>query len=298
MSVRLWWHRHGRAAGRAMAHLRAAPFVTLATAVGLAVLLVLPALLFRLSLVVAELAASPATRPQLSVFMAIDATRKQAKDLAEELARRPESLHVELIPREETLARYRQKKGYAEALAALAENPYPDALIVIPREVEAKVIEALARELRASPGVERVEVDAGWARKLDSLARGARILAALFVALFAVALTTIAFNATRVAALGRREEITVAHLLGASSAFIRRPFLWQGTFVGILGGSFGALLYLVVQAALEPWLVELAHSFSIALPPLSWEWVSAVLIGVSSALGWLGAAVALVRLPR
>ena len=40
----------------------------------------------------------------------------------------------------------------------------------------------------------------------------------------------------------RREEIEVTKLIGASNAFVRRPFLWTGFWYGLLGGTFALLL--------------------------------------------------------
>ena len=52
-------------------------------------------------------------------------------------------------------------------------------------------------------------------------------------------------NTVRVAAQGRREEIAVARLCGATDSFIRRPFLYAGLLYGLAGATLGAFIVLV-----------------------------------------------------
>ena len=62
-----------------------------------------------------------------------------------------------------------------------------------------------------------------------------------FVVLFIIV------NTIRLAVVARREEIEIMRLVGASDAFIRWPFIFEGAFVGLLG-SAGALLVLGLVA--------------------------------------------------
>ena len=62
-----------------------------------------------------------------------------------------------------------------------------------------------------------------------------------FVVLFIIV------NTIRLAVVARREEIEVMRLVGASDAFIRWPFIFEGAFVGLLGA--GATLAILGLAA-------------------------------------------------
>ena len=69
----------------------------------------------------------------------------------------------------------------------------------------------------------------GWTRRCSSGA----LAVALLAALLAFALVAVTFNTIRLQILTRREEIEVAKLIGATDAFIRRPFLYYGALQGL-----------------------------------------------------------------
>ena len=85
-------------------------------------------------------------------------------------------------------------------------------------------------------------------------------------------------------------EIEVAKLIGATDAFIRRPFHYFGALQGALGGILAALLVGLGSRLLEAPVGELVAlyggSFVLhSLPPAG----VAALAGIGAALGWLGA---------
>ena len=71
-----------------------------------------------------------------------------------------------------------------------------------------------------------MQLDAEWAQRLDAVLRARRAWRSLLLAaLLAFALVAVTFNTIRLQILTQREEIEVAKLIGATDAFIRRPFL-------------------------------------------------------------------------
>jgi cell division transport system permease protein len=81
----------------------------------------------------------------------------------------------------------------------------------------------------------------------------------------------------------------VAKLIGATNAFIRRPFLYLGTLQGLAGGLAAWAIVAVAGMTLNLQLTELATLYDTAfrLDPLSWR-DAGILLGLSGALGWLG----------
>ena len=81
-----------------------------------------------------------------------------------------------------------------------------------------------------------MQVDSAWARRLGALAGTARLAIALLAALLAFGLVAITFNTIRLQILTQRAEIEISKLIGATDAFIRRPFFYLGALQGLAGG--------------------------------------------------------------
>ncbi|KKU52801.1 MAG: hypothetical protein UX72_C0002G0032 [Parcubacteria group bacterium GW2011_GWA2_47_10] len=83
-------------------------------------------------------------------------------------------------------------------------------------------------------------------------------LAVIFV-LAAIAML-VAFNTIRIAIWSAREEINIMRLVGASSWFIRGPFLFEGVMHGIASGGLAAILFYPVLWVVSPKLLVVIPS--------------------------------------
>lgn len=289
-----WFRAHQRALLLAIRRLAAAPLNTLLSVLGIGIALALPAAVYLMLAHAGTLAqGSPAT-PQLTVFLAVDAERKTAQAIAAKLQAEPGVAGTELLAREDTLARMKASGGLADAIGVLPKNPFPDALVVTPADDAPAALEQLAATVRQWRDVAHVQVDADWARRLAALVRLAKTGMLLLAVLLGIGLLAIVFNTIRLQALTRRDEVEVSRLLGATDGFIRRPFLWHGTLLGLAGGL---LAWLIVAAAIL-WLrlpvAELASLYGVDfMPALPGPRETAAMLGAAALLGWLGAALSI-----
>lgn len=289
-----WFRAHQRALLLAIRRLAAAPLNTLLSVLGIGIALALPAAVYLMLAHAGTLAqGSPAT-PQLTVFLAVDAERKTAQAVAAKLQAEPGVAGTELLAREDTLARMKASGGLADAIGVLPKNPFPDALVVTPADDAPAALEQLAATVRQWRDVAHVQVDADWARRLAALVRLAKTGMLLLAVLLGIGLLAIVFNTIRLQALTRRDEVEVSRLLGATDSFIRRPFLWHGTLLGLAGGL---LAWLIVAAAIL-WLrlpvAELASLYGVDfMPALPGPRETAAMLGAAALLGWLGAALSI-----
>jgi len=203
------------------------------------------------------------------------------------------------VPRGETLKRFQAGDGLAEVIAVLPNNPFPDAFVVTPRDPHddgPSAMEQLRDELGLWPKVEHVQLDSAWVRRLDALLRLGRTGVTLLAVLLGIGLVATTFTTIRLQVLTQRAEIEVSRLLGATDAFICRPFYYFGALQGLLGGIGAWLIVLAVTLALRGPVAELAglYGASTSLQPLTVK-DGLILLGFSAALGWLGAALSLVR---
>ncbi len=292
MSV--WLSQHGDAFRTAVRRLAASPVNTLLSLLAIGVALALPAGGQMLVANALQLARNSAPTPQISLFLQLDADKRAGQEIQARLKDHPGVKVFRFIPRDEALTRMKSREGLADVIEALPRNPFPDAITVLPEDDRPEAMEKLAAEFRKLPKVEQVQLDSDWARRLAALLKIGRTGVVLLALLLGVGLVAITFNTIRLQVMTRRAEIELSRLLGATDAFIRRPFHYFGILLGLAGGI---VAWLIVAAATW-WLAapigELAQLYSLdfALRPLA-ALDSVLLLIAAAGLGWLGASLSL-----
>ena len=288
--MKAWLRQHRQAIAAAFAKLAAQKSAAALNALVIGIALSLPAGGYALLSSLRTVVEGASLEPQLSVFLRADARRADADALGARLKAEARLREVRFIPREQALKELQATEGLAEIIAALNRNPLPDAFVVRPKTADAGALDALARELRALPAVAHVQADSAWARRLGALAGTARLAIALVAALLAFGLVAITFNTIRLQILTQRAEIEISKLIGATDAFIRRPFFYLGTLQGLAGGLVALGILRASLAALNVGVSELAASYGSAFRLAFLEPGDALAVALFSAsLGWLGA---------
>jgi cell division transport system permease protein len=163
----------------------------------------------------------------------------------------------------------------------------PDAFVVISRE---EALDGLAADLRKLPGVAHVQADSEWARRLAALAGITRLALWLVAALLGIGLVAVTFNTIRLQILTQRDEIEVSKLIGATDAFIRRPFYYLGLLQGLAGGAVALVIVAGGLALVNREVRVLAQSygstFNFSFPPPGDVLAIVLFAGL---IGWLGA---------
>ncbi len=219
------------------------PFSSLMTVAVIGIALALPTGLHVILQNLQGVSAGWENSAQVSLFLRRDIGGEAVDALVARLREMPEVASVSRITPEAALAEFRQVSGFDAALETLGENPLPMVLVVQPKRAfsEPALLEHLLDRLRVLPGVELAQLDMEWVRRLFALMdigkRGVLVLGVLL----SLAVLLIVGNTIRLAIENRREEIEVQKLIGATDAFIRRPFLYSGLWHG-LGGAVMAWL--------------------------------------------------------
>jgi len=288
--MRSWLRQHRQAMGAAFGKVAAQKSAAALNALVIGIALALPAGGYALLASLRVATAVSALEPQLSVFLRVEATRADAEALGAKLKADSRVREFRFVPREQALKELQAIEGLAEVVAALKSNPLPDSFVLRPKSADAAALEALAAGLRGLPAVAVVQVDSAWARRLGALAGTARLAIAMLAALLAFGLVAITFNTIRLQILTQRAEIEIAKLIGATDAFIRRPFLYLGALQGLAGGLVALVILWGSFAALNVGIAELAASYGsgFRLALLSPGDALAVAL-FSSGLGWFGA---------
>jgi cell division transport system permease protein len=115
-------------------------------------------------------------------------------------------------------------------------------------------------------------------------------------AVLAVAVLFIVGNTIRLAIENRREEIIITKLVGATDAFIRRPFIYGGIWYGLAGGFIALFIVDGVLWGMSGPVARLAalYKSNFQLGMIGGAETLAILL-VGAFLGWLGAWLAVGR---
>jgi cell division transport system permease protein len=281
--VTAWLRQHAQAFSAGMRKL------SVLNAVVIGIALSLPAGGYALIESLRPAGASLALEPRISLFLGPQAKRAEAEALGARLRADRRIASVRFVPREEALKEMSSVQGLSEVIGALGRNPLPDAFVVTSRE-------DISGELAKLPGVAHVQADAVWARRLAAAAAIAQLGVALLAALLGAALVAVTFNTIRLQILTQRDEIEVAKLLGATDAFIGRPFYYLGFLQGTVGGLFALAIVAAALAMLNSEVRVLADSYgsSFRFGFLQGRDALAVVLA-AGLLGWLGAQLSVSR---
>jgi cell division transport system permease protein len=297
-----WFRQHRYALSAALVHLRRSPGSFLFNILVVAIALALPFMGVTLLDNVRPMSETLSVDPEISVFLKQDTPRDQAEALAVQLRQTIKDKQAKIVftPREKALDNLKDKNGLADVLATLGDNPLPDSYVLkldAFRNAQAGGdVDQLAEQIRALPGVDTVQVDSAWVKRLAALINILRLALLLLAATLGTVVVAVIFNTIRLQVLTQREEILVSKLIGATDSFIHRPFYYTGALLGL---GAGALALAAVTAALQPLNTAIAEfarlyasEFQLApLPPAA----MAALLALSATLGLIAARLSVKR---
>jgi len=120
--------------------------------------------------------------------------------------------------------------------SSVSANPLPDAFFISLNTLDEIKIQKLIDSLDGIDGIDSVILDGNWIKKLRiGLSLGK--LSVFFIAsLLIIVLLVVIGNTIRLQTLTYKDEIEVSKLIGATNAFIQRPFMYTGILYGLGGG--------------------------------------------------------------
>lgn len=291
-----WLSQHRLALALILRRFAHAPFSGLLTMIVLGVTLSLPLGLYTLIENVKFVAGNVRLEPQITVFLSPGANTDIVKQVESRLKELNAIKQFRFIPRDQALQELLQNTGLVDVAVGLERNPLPDAFVIEPKNINPGELENLHKTLAKLPKVDKVLLDTSWAERLNAMARLGRDVTMLLAVLLGFALVVITSNTIRLQILSQREEIEVSTLIGATDAFIRRPFLYHGVLQGLGGGLAAWLVVSLGLYLLNDSIAGLAKLYAAQfhLLPLGAHDILSLLL-FSSLLGWVGAFLAVGR---
>lgn len=293
----IWREQHAWCFAASLRQLARRPVGTALTIAVMGFALSLPLAFYLLLTNVQRLSGSLSESQAISVFLKPSIDAKAAQALANRLRARAGVAQVSLKTPQQGLAELASVQGFGEALRAMPDNPLPYVLLLQPRRALARAqIDSLAAALRAMPEVDMVQDDGAWRARLDAFIALGRRVTLLLAGLLALAALLVVGNTVRQDIRTRAEEIVVQRLVGASAAFVRRPYLYEGVWYGLLAGVIAVVLVLALEWDLADPVRALAASYAGRLDFGVLPVAILILVPLAAALlGWLGAWLASTR---
>jgi cell division transport system permease protein len=166
------------------------------------------------------------------------ATQEQVDTLIANTRAMDQVASVEFVSRDEALDRFRatqEAQGRTDLSQYLESNPlYASINVKLSSPTE---LDTVTEALREDPIVRNVlNIDALVDRVL-TVTGVVRTAGVAMVGIVGLIVLFIIVNTIRLAVVARAEEIEIMRLVGASDAFIRWPFVFEGALVGLLGAA-------------------------------------------------------------
>ena len=201
---------------------------------------------------------------------------------------------VTLITKQQALVRMQQTLGsQSKLLAQLGDNPLPASFEIALKS--AGSAPQIAQLVQSDPAVESVDYQQGVVDRLLAITGFLRLAGLGLVVGLAIIALFIIINTTRIAVYGRRQEIEIMKLVGATDWFVRGPFLFEGMALGFMGAVVSCCL---LAASYRPIIAKIASLLTflpLDFDPLLLPKLLGVVLGGGLAVGAAGSYISVRR---
>lgn len=186
----------------------------------------------------------------VSIIVKVDqlATEAEINDIGNTLALEPWAAVCAYTSSEDVLKQ--EMEYHAEVLAILDENPYSPEFEVhlSPQYVNADSIAVISNSMMLMPGVDEVISQVDLVRTVNSATTRIAIGLACVAAILLIISLVLIFNTVSISVYGRRFIIHTMQLVGATSGFIRRPFVKAGMIAGVLSAIIATFALVITSS--------------------------------------------------
>ena len=228
---------------------------------------------------------------KLSLYLKTSTSPERAKRLANHLSTHAQIDNLNFISRQDSLAEFRANSGFNKALNSLRVNPLPAVITISPiiDKQSSLAIEKLKQELAKLPEVDIVKLDMQWVKRLIGIINIVQRAILVLACMLSIAVILVISNTIRLDIQNRVREIHVQKLIGATNAFVRRPFLYTGFWYGTLGSL---LAWILVNIGLFLLSAPIQHLAKLYQSEFELNYLSSstgfLMIFISISLGYIG----------
>ncbi|NNM58409.1 MAG: cell division protein FtsX [Legionellales bacterium] len=263
----LWRKRHWEAFKISFNKIKRTPFATMLTVAVIGISLALPMLLLVLLRNAQHISSGWAEGTQISVFIKMDEPEDIVQQLINQLQNDPDIANVNYISPDEGLRQFQASSGFSNLQNALPTNPLPGVLEVKPAPAmqNPQAVAKLVEQLKQLPQTDVVQLDMQWVNRLYAILGLVRQAIFALAVLLGLGVILIIGNTIRLATENSKVEIDVMKLIGATNAFVRRPFLYTGVLYGLAGGIVASICTELLFWSLNSPIDKLAAAYQMPL---------------------------------
>lgn len=286
--------RHFQAAIYSLGQFSRAPISSFVTCLIIGIALALPTSLLVGLKNFMHLQGSLEQTVQMTVYLKENIKLADVTKLSNTLKADPEVLNVKVISPDEGLKELQEQIGFEGQTIKLPQNPLPWSLVVSPKSTRA--LSGLSHAVQRLPIVDSVELDEIWVKRLLSLISVSLKIVGALAFFLCIAVLLIINNTIRTATEHNQKEIEIIQLIGGTSSFIRRPFLYAGMLYGLLGGILAWQLVDLLVLFLKKPTTHLASLYNSAFEIMGLGLGNTlILLSLSILLGFFGSYLAVSR---
>lgn len=223
--------------------------------------------------------------PEISIFFKVKTPLPVVEDARARVMRERAVSGAEIVEPARALSILKEQSQFPDLADALPENPLPYTLVVrfrLGRDIDEARMAGWIDNWKTLDGVEHVQFDSAWIRRLRTLLTSLQLLALGVSGLVGVLVVIVTFNTVRLQLVGQKAEVQVLKSLGATDSEVGRPTLWWALSLAILAYAMayaGVLLaMLAADRSVGAYIREFDRQFGFGSPALVWT-----LIGLA---GW------------
>ncbi len=227
---------------------------------------------------------------EVVAYLQPNATDGQVEQLRQEIEARPDVASLTLVTRDEALAQFRERmaqQGREDLTQFLDSNPLYASIEVKLTDPSAVGAVSDALDPKQQPIVRNVINIEDLVNRVLTVTNILRTAGTVVLIVVGIIVLFIIVNTIRLAVLARAEEIEIMRLVGASDAFIRWPFVFEGAFVGFLGAVITLLVLALAAEPLSGFMTDFFRVLPLQVGSLSRD-LFAIVMGAGVGLGILG----------
>jgi cell division transport system permease protein len=224
---------------------------------------------------------------QVMAYMKDTASAGDIATLQDSLAQMPQVTVVAFVSKDQAYKDFvTRHPEEADVMKALPTNPLPASLQINLRDPNDYL--AVASYLNKQPTVDRVLNIKQTVDQMVTIIGVLRTAGAIILLVVGLIVLFIIVNTIRLAVVSRADEIEIMRLVGASDAFIRWPFIFEGAFVGFLGAAITIAMLWLAQGPITGLLSEYFKVLPVDAGTAVGRNIALIVLGTGVGIGVLG----------